>query len=78
MVAHRYHGDNASVSAISGQLRDVCPSLYRAEDAQLSKASQLILDAKACKDPARKEAAFREAVAVSSMILILWRQELTI
>uniref|UniRef100_A0A2P2HZZ0 Nuclear pore complex protein Nup155-like n=1 Tax=Hirondellea gigas TaxID=1518452 RepID=A0A2P2HZZ0_9CRUS len=60
----KYHGDNASVSAISSQLREVCPELYRSEDAQLSKASQLILEAKATTDPARREAGFREAVAL--------------
>lgn len=60
----RYHGDNASVSAISAQLREVCPDLYRAEDAQLSRASQLILEAKAASDPVKREAGFREAVAL--------------
>lgn len=33
----RYLKDNASVDAICSTLREVCPSLYRSEDATLSK-----------------------------------------
>jgi len=33
----RYLNDNASVDAISSKLREVCPNLYRIEDAACSK-----------------------------------------
>lgn len=32
-----YLGDNASVDAVSSRLREVCPNLYRNEDAVCSK-----------------------------------------
>jgi hypothetical protein len=35
----RYLDDNASVDAISCKLREVCPSLYRREDAACSKVT---------------------------------------
>ncbi|XP_018020303.1 nuclear pore complex protein Nup155 isoform X2 [Hyalella azteca] len=60
----RYHGDEASVSTISRQLRSSCPSLYRAEDAQLSAASQLILSARTAASPADRDAAFAQAVTL--------------
>ncbi|KAF2344742.1 Nucleoporin Nup133/Nup155-like C-terminal [Trinorchestia longiramus] len=60
----KYHGDEANISAISRQLRSVCPSLYRAEDAQLSAASQLILGARSTSDPTARDAAFAQAVAL--------------
>jgi hypothetical protein len=36
---YRYLDDNASVDAISCKLREVCPSLYRREDAACSKVT---------------------------------------
>jgi hypothetical protein len=36
---YRYLDDNASVDAISSKLREVCPSLYRREDAACSKVT---------------------------------------
>jgi hypothetical protein len=35
----RYLNDNASVDAISSKLREVCPNLYRIEDAACSKVT---------------------------------------
>ncbi|KAL7641759.1 UNVERIFIED_CONTAM: hypothetical protein RMT77_007633 [Armadillidium vulgare] len=64
----RYHGDNASIDAISMRLRDVCPSLYRIEDAKLSKANEIILAAKNNDNKAEKEKAFREAVELCKQI----------
>lgn len=61
----RYHGDNASSDAISERLRDICPGLYRVEDAKLAKANEIILSAKANPNKAEKEKGFKEAVAVS-------------
>jgi hypothetical protein len=36
---YRYLDDNASVDAVSSKLREVCPSLYRSEDAACSKVT---------------------------------------
>ncbi len=38
----RYLNDNASTDAISRRLREVCPTLYQAEDAISSKAHELL------------------------------------
>jgi len=37
----RYLNDNASVDAISCKLREVCPNLYRIEDAACSKVTAI-------------------------------------
>lgn len=39
----RYLNDHASVDAISSKLREVCPSLYRNEDAACSKVTAVCL-----------------------------------
>lgn len=36
-LINSYLGDNASVDSISSKLRDVCPNLYRSEDAACTK-----------------------------------------
>lgn len=36
-LINSYLGDNASVDSISNKLRDVCPNLYKSEDAACSK-----------------------------------------
>lgn len=36
-LVNSYLGDNASVDSISAKLREVCPHLYRTEDAAFSK-----------------------------------------
>lgn len=64
----RYHGDNASADAISERLRDICPGLYRIEDAKLAKANEIILAAKANTNKAEKEKGFKEAVALCKQI----------
>lgn len=38
-LINSYLGDNASVDSISAKLREVCPNLYRSEDAACSKVS---------------------------------------
>lgn len=64
----RYHGDNASADAISNRLRNICPNLYRIEDAKLAKANEIILAAKASNVKAEKEKGFKEAVAICKQI----------
>ncbi|KAM3963496.1 nuclear pore complex protein Nup154 [Aphomia sociella] len=50
-----YLRDNASVDGISQKLRQLCPTLYRQEDATCSKANELLMFAKQQKNPAEKE-----------------------
>ncbi|KAK8391628.1 hypothetical protein O3P69_017278 [Scylla paramamosain] len=64
----RYHGDNASSDAISERLRDICPNLYRIEDAKLAKANEIILSSKANPNKIEKEKGFKEAVALCKQI----------
>ena len=65
ILTSRYHGDNASADAISGRLRDICPGLYRIEDAKLAKANEIILAAKASTNKIEKDNGFKGAVSVS-------------
>lgn len=45
-----YLEDNATVDAVSAKLREVCPSLFRQEDAASAKAREILLRAKDEKD----------------------------
>ncbi|XP_029032284.1 nuclear pore complex protein Nup154 [Osmia bicornis bicornis] len=57
-----YLGDNASVDIVSQRLREVCPNLYRSEDAVCSKANEIILKAKSCTNPEEKECYLQSAL----------------
>ncbi|XP_012285460.1 nuclear pore complex protein Nup155 [Orussus abietinus] len=57
-----YLGDNASVDAVSSKLREVCPNLYRSEDAVCSKANEIMLKAKSCTNPEEKESYLQSAL----------------
>ncbi|XP_036320971.1 nuclear pore complex protein Nup154 [Rhagoletis pomonella] len=48
-LINSYLKDNASVSIISAKLREVCPNLYRHEDAVTFKATEILLSAKSCE-----------------------------
>ena len=72
IISTRYHGDNASSDAISERLRDICPNLYRIEDAKLAKANEIILSSKANPNKIEKEKGFKEAVAVSRCLTVLY------
>ncbi|XP_033607158.1 nuclear pore complex protein Nup155 isoform X2 [Cryptotermes secundus] len=67
-LINRYLDDNASVDAISCKLREVCPSLYRREDAACSKASEMLLSAKTIKNPEEREAKLREALQLCKSV----------
>ncbi|CAH0559339.1 unnamed protein product [Brassicogethes aeneus] len=41
-LVNSYLGDNASVDSISNKLREVCPQLYKSEDAAFSKANEIL------------------------------------
>ncbi|XP_011350489.1 nuclear pore complex protein Nup155 isoform X2 [Ooceraea biroi] len=57
-----YLGDNASVDSVSSKLREVCPNLYRTEDAVCSKANEILLKAKSCTNPEEKECYLQSAL----------------
>ncbi|XP_001605127.2 nuclear pore complex protein Nup155 isoform X2 [Nasonia vitripennis] len=57
-----YLGDNASVDSVSAKLREICPNLYRSEDAVCSKANEIILKAKSCTNPEEKETYLQSAL----------------
>lgn len=49
-LINTYLNDNASVGSISAKLRDVCPNLYRHEDAVTHKATEILVTSKNCID----------------------------
>ncbi|XP_053623527.1 nuclear pore complex protein Nup154 [Plodia interpunctella] len=57
-----YLRDNASVDGISQKLRQLCPSLYRQEDAICSKANELLMFAKQQKNPSEREEMLQQAL----------------
>ncbi|KAG5343295.1 NU155 protein, partial [Acromyrmex heyeri] len=57
-----YLGDNASVDSVSAKLREICPNLYRTEDAVCSKANEILLKAKGCTNPEDKECYLQSAL----------------
>ncbi|XP_041977071.1 nuclear pore complex protein Nup154 [Aricia agestis] len=57
-----YLKDNASVDGISQKLRQLCPTLYRQEDATCSKANELLIFAKQQKNPAEREEMLSQAL----------------
>ncbi|XP_014476453.1 PREDICTED: nuclear pore complex protein Nup155 isoform X3 [Dinoponera quadriceps] len=63
-----YLGDNASVDTVSAKLREVCPNLYRSEDADCSKANEIILKAKNCTNPEEKELYLQSALKLCKKV----------
>ncbi|XP_049867137.1 nuclear pore complex protein Nup154 [Pectinophora gossypiella] len=57
-----YLRDNASVDGISQKLRQLCPTLYRQEDATCSKANELLIFAKQQKNPSEREEMLQQAL----------------
>lgn len=49
-LINTYLKDNASVGSISEKLRDVCPNLYRHEDAVSNKATEILMTSRTCLD----------------------------
>ncbi|XP_011199843.2 nuclear pore complex protein Nup154 [Bactrocera dorsalis] len=61
-LINSYLKDNASVSIISAKLREVCPNLYRHEDAVTFKATEILLSAKSCEASEGKHEKLRTAL----------------
>ncbi|XP_008546864.1 nuclear pore complex protein Nup155 [Microplitis demolitor] len=63
-----YLGDNASIDTVSAKLREVCPNLYKSEDAVCSKANEIILKAKSCSNPEEKESYLQSALKLCKTV----------
>uniref|UniRef100_A0A182JU64 Nucleoporin Nup133/Nup155-like N-terminal domain-containing protein n=1 Tax=Anopheles christyi TaxID=43041 RepID=A0A182JU64_9DIPT len=61
-LINSYLADNASVGSISSKLREVCPTLYRHEDAVSHKATEILLLSRGCNDRDKKEERLRTAL----------------
>ncbi|KAH0999149.1 hypothetical protein HUJ04_005994 [Dendroctonus ponderosae] len=63
-----YLGDNASVDSISNKLMEVCPHLYRPEDAAFSKANELLKTTRAVQNMDEKEVMLTSALQLCKNI----------
>lgn len=68
LLIHRYLDDAASTDAISGKLRDVCPSLYRNEDALCTKVNEQLLKARTEMNHPEKEKLLHQAIETCKQI----------
>ncbi|XP_023215500.1 nuclear pore complex protein Nup155-like [Centruroides sculpturatus] len=63
-----YLDDNATTDAISNRLREVCPSIYRNEDALFSKAHEKLLSAKTIQNNQERENILKESLQLCKQI----------
>jgi len=63
----KYLGDNAAVDAISLRLREVCPTLFKSEDAIGSKVAEILSKVKTC-DASERESLLKESLMLSEKI----------
>ncbi|GBM21727.1 Nuclear pore complex protein Nup155 [Araneus ventricosus] len=63
-----YLEDNASTGTISQLLRELCPSIYRLEDATVSRAHEIVLNAKNILNKADREQELYEALKLCKSI----------
>lgn len=61
-LINTYLGDNASLGPVSAKLREVCPMLYRHEDAISHKATELLILAKNTQDTDEKDVKLQTAL----------------
>ncbi|KAG1694111.1 Nuclear pore complex protein Nup155 [Nymphon striatum] len=64
----QYLDDNATTDAISVRLREVCPSIYRNEDVDWSKALEKIISAKKVSNVHEKEVLLQESLQLCKKI----------
>lgn len=67
-LVETYLNDSANTDAISNRLRQLCPSLYRHEDALSSKAHELLLAAAKIGNGTEKDKMIGEAVSIAIQI----------
>ncbi|EEZ97868.2 nuclear pore complex protein Nup154 [Tribolium castaneum] len=63
-----YLGDNASVDSISTKLREVCPHLYKIEDAAFSKANEMLKSSRNIQNVDEKEEMVMNALELCKSI----------
>ncbi|KAJ1526290.1 hypothetical protein ONE63_009443 [Megalurothrips usitatus] len=61
-LINSYLSDNASVDSVSAKLREICPKLYRNEDAACNKANEMLIKAKAENNVDEKERLLQRAL----------------
>ncbi|CAG7786478.1 unnamed protein product [Allacma fusca] len=61
-LVSKYLGDNAAVDAISIRLREVCPTLFKNEDAIGSKVAEILAKVKIISDRRDREGMLQEAL----------------
>lgn len=67
-VISLYLNDHASTDAISNRLREVCPSIYHEEDATISRAHEILLNAKNIVNQVEREKELKEALRLCKFI----------
>ncbi|XP_035247718.1 nuclear pore complex protein Nup155 [Anguilla anguilla] len=63
-----YIKDSASVDAISGHLREICPMLYSSEDSVCSKANELLQSSRQLQHKVERERTLRESLRLYQQI----------
>lgn len=67
-LVRSYLDDNATTEAVSNRLRDVCPSLYRSEDALFTRAQEILLAARTERSPADRQRMLAEALELCKRV----------
>ncbi|CAH1175574.1 unnamed protein product [Phaedon cochleariae] len=67
-LVESYLGDNASVDSISNKLREVCPHLYKTEDAAFSKANEILKVTRSIQNIDEKEEMLHSALQICKSI----------
>lgn len=67
-LVRRYLDDNITTDAISRRLHELCPSIFRQENALQAKAHEMILHSRAIVDKLDKERMMNEAVSLLKKI----------
>jgi len=67
-LVRRYLDDNITTDAISRKLHELCPSIFRQENALQAKAHEMILQSRAIMDKLDKERMMNEAVSLLKKI----------
>lgn len=67
-LVRRYLDDNISTDAISRRLHELCPSIFRQENALQAKAHEMVLQSRSIVDKVDKERMMNEAVSLLKKI----------
>lgn len=67
-LVQSYLGDNASVDSINVKLREVCPHLYRTEDAAYSKVNEILKSTRTIQNNDEKEEMLLSALQICKTI----------